>query len=147
MSSDWTDNPRLGAWLAAQEAAFPAWVAGTGQEWDFSPASVDRLEELIRGRFASYDEIAAAEKTPAVTVPAWYFGEVQNRHCGTGWEARPEGDANPFVRLPAEDDDVDEDEELYEDEDYVPACDPVVELTALFLRGPDNHLRTVLNQY
>ena len=77
-----------------------------------------------------------------MTVPAWYFGEVQNRHYGTAWESRP-GDeqANPFVRLPSDE----EEDELYER--FVPACDAVAELTALFLRGPDNHLRDQLRQY
>jgi len=144
VSSDWTDNPQLREWLGAQEAAFPAWAAATGQDWDFSPASVDRLEELVRGAYAGYDEIAAAEGTPAVTVPAWYFGEVHNRHYGTRWERRPgEGDARPFVRVPFKE----PEEDLYGDEPYVPATDPVVELTALFLRGPDNHLRDSFTQF
>ena len=49
---DWADNPRLNTWLAAQHAAFPGWTRDTGQPWDFTVGSLDRLEQLLRARFA-----------------------------------------------------------------------------------------------
>lgn len=96
------------------------------------------------------------EEAPVVTVPAWYLGEVQNRHFGTVWRCRPEPSPNPlqrnapFVITPISEDQLvrlEEHGELYEDEDYRPGCNPVDEILALFLRGPDNHLRGQLDQY
>lgn len=155
---DWADNPRLNAWLAKQEAAFPEWVKQTGQEWDFTPESLDRLEDLVRRMFSTWEEAKAAEDDPILSVAAWYLGEVQNRHYGTVWQCRPyppQGplqDNTPFVIVPEEPrdeyDERDEDEEeLYRDEDYRPACDPADEIRALFVRGPENRLRDVLTRY
>ncbi|MDG4809523.1 hypothetical protein O7634_22475 [Micromonospora sp. WMMD1120] len=78
---DWADNPRLNAWLAAQRRAFPAWSRQSGQAWDFTVTSVDRLERLLRARFTGWDDLLSAEEAeqPAVLVPGWYLGEVLNR--------------------------------------------------------------------
>jgi hypothetical protein len=160
---DWVDNPRLNAWLARQEAAFPTWAGQTGQEWDFTPGSLNQLEDLLRRRFSTWEEVNAAQEDPIVTVPAWYVGEVQNRHYGTVWhcdpqppENHPDQDGTPFVLMPEEPrDEYEEYEEyerqkngeLYEDEDYRPGSNPFVEIRALFVRGPDNKLHDVLTRY
>jgi hypothetical protein len=69
---------------------------------------------------------------------------------------RPEPSPNPlqrnapFVITPISEDQLaslEEHGELYEDEDCRPGCNPVDEILALFLRGPDNHLRGQLDQY
>ncbi|MEU4690289.1 hypothetical protein [Actinoplanes sp. NPDC023714] len=141
--TDWADNPRLTTWLAAQQAAFPAWSERTGQDWDFSIDSLDRLERLLRQRFAGWDEVRAAEEAedPAVTVPAWYLGEVQNRHCGTAWHrnpvapVHPDQPGTPFVQRPGD------------DEDEVPLSNPFTEIRGLFVRGPGERLRDVVTRY
>ncbi|MER7519433.1 hypothetical protein [Streptomyces sp. NPDC126499] len=150
---DWFDNPRLHDWLARQRAAFPAWARDTGQDWDFAPASVDRLERLLRSWYSTYEDIHAAAATPRVQVAAWYLGEVQVRHCGTVWKCRPrealtewEYDT-PFVTLP-EPPVPEEDGKGEEDEEgYVPLCVPQDEIEALFLRGPENRLYDVFTRY
>ncbi|MEK2475567.1 hypothetical protein [Streptomyces noursei] len=161
---DWCDNHRLHTWLAERRAAFPAWADAAGggtAAWDFSPASLDRLEDLVRGRFATYEEIAAARNDPFLVGAAWYFGEVQVRECGALWRCRPQPPEDPddlhdvpMVQAPepAPDEDQDEDEDWEddegdEDEDYVHICDPTGELRALLLRGPENHLRAALEHY
>ena len=151
---DWTDNPRLNAWLSRQREAFPEWAARTGPGWDFSAESLDRLEQQLRTRFSSTTEVRAAQEDPSVSVPAWYLGEVQNRTYGSVWHANPvlpvglpDQDGTPFVRMPEEPGDEYEEDELYEDENYVPGSNPFVEIRGLFVRGPDNRLRDVLDQY
>ncbi|MFI1168813.1 hypothetical protein ACH4UM_35965 [Streptomyces sp. NPDC020801] len=156
-SPEWSDNPRLNGWLARQREAFAAWQRESPGEWDFSPASLDRLEELVRGRFSSYEAADAAGDDPFMTVSAWYLGEVQVRAFGAVWKCAPVpgpgryAKTRPLVTLPKEhldEEELDrlrEAEELYESE--WPLCNPADELLALFLRGPDNHLRNVLAQY
>ncbi|SIM69830.1 hypothetical protein [Micromonospora cremea] len=148
--SNWADNPRLNTWLAAQQTAFPVWSRETGQAWDVTVDSLDRLEQLLRERFASRDDLLAAEEAeqPAVMVPGWYLGEVLNRNCGTVWHrnpvepTHPDQPKTPFVQLPenpgAE----------YEDEDDLPlVCNPFTEIRGLLVRGPSYHLRQVVNRY
>jgi hypothetical protein len=146
--TDWADNPRLNGWLAAQQAAFPAWSGATGQDWDFSVGSLDRLETLLRERFTDWDELIAAEEAedPAVTVPAWYLGEVQNRHCGTSWyrnpvvPTHPDQPKTPFVQLP-------EDPEAGYEDDVPPGSNPFTEIRGLLVRDPGDHLRDVVIRY
>ncbi|MCX4550869.1 hypothetical protein [Streptomyces sp. NBC_01500] len=156
-SPEWSDNPRLNGWLAEQRSAFPAWREQAPGAWDFTPASVDRLEELVRGAFSSYEEADAASDGPLLQVAAWYLGEVQVRGHGAEWRCAPApgpgrfAKIRPLVTLSKERLDEDERaglrelEELYESD--WPLCNPLDELLALFLRGPDNHLRDVLDQY
>jgi hypothetical protein len=147
---DWGDNPRLNAWRAAQEAAFEACAHENRGAWDFTPDSVDRLEDVIRGRFSTWDELSDAEDSPLLSLASWYLGEVQVRHYGAIWQwcptpAQPPNPWDkPFVTLPTPTVDADQ---LYEDEDYVPGCTPISELRALFARGPEHRLRDVLTRY
>ncbi|MBB2940349.1 hypothetical protein FB565_000053 [Actinoplanes lutulentus] len=143
---NWADNPRLNTWLASQEAAFPAWSSETGQQWDFSVDSLDRLEQLLRERFAGWDELLAAEDEPVVTVPAWYLGEVQNRNCGTSWyrnpvvPTHPDQPKTPFVQLP-------EDPEAGYEDDVPPGSNPFTEIRGLFVREDGRRLRDVVSRY
>ncbi|GID91311.1 hypothetical protein ACFQFC_11055 [Amorphoplanes digitatis] len=148
--SDWADNPRLNTWLAAQQAAFPAWSRETRQDWDFTVDSLDRLERLLRERFAGRAELVAAEESgrPEVLVPGWYLGEVLNRNYGTAWHrnpvepTHPDQPKTPFVQLP------EEPGAEYEDEDDIPpVCNPFTEIRGLFVRGPDDHLRDAVIRY
>ncbi|BAL87692.1 hypothetical protein AMIS_24720 [Actinoplanes missouriensis 431] len=146
--SDWTDNPRLNSWLARQEAAFPAWSVATGQQWDFSVESLDRLEKLLLDRFGGWDDMLAAEEAedPDVMVPGWYIGEVQNRNCGTSWHrnpvepTHPDQPKTPFVQLP------DDPGAGYED-DIPPGNNPFTEIRGLFVPQPNRHLRDVVTRY
>ncbi|MGG2462733.1 hypothetical protein ACO0M4_23435 [Streptomyces sp. RGM 3693] len=155
---DWYDNHRLNTWLAARRDAFAAWATAAGggtAEWDFSPASLDRLEALVRGRFASYEEMVAAHGDPFLVGAAWYFGEVQVRECGAVWRWRPRPSEDPhdtydvpMVEGPEAAPDEDDDEE-YDDpeDDHLHISDPAGELRALHLRGPDKRLRDTLAAY
>src|SRR5512141_1645831 len=81
----WTDHPRLRAWLREREEAFPRWAAAHPGVWDFSPESVDRLQEVLDAEFTSIDQIYDVRTSLAVTVPAWYLGEVCVR-LGASWK-------------------------------------------------------------
>ncbi|MFC7304561.1 hypothetical protein ACFQVC_10085 [Streptomyces monticola] len=90
------DNPRLHAWLADRREAFADWAeradpaAGSAAAWDFSPESLDRLEALVRARFATGEEMEAAQDDWFLAGAAWYLGEVQVIHCGARWQLNPE---------------------------------------------------------
>ncbi|MGP9019910.1 hypothetical protein ACT1U9_16120 [Streptomyces sp. BR1] len=159
-SPEWSDNPRLNDWLDRQRVAFPAWCEVLEQAprvWDFSPASLDRLEDLVRDRFASYEAADEAADSPFMQVAAWYLGEVQVRGFGAVWKCAPDPEPGrparpqPLVTLPKDRLTEEELAELQEREDLYesdwPLCDPLDELLALFLRDPDNHLRDVLRAY
>lgn len=98
--------------------------------------------------------MSEAEDGPFLSLASWYLGEVQVRAHGAIWQwrpvpARPPGPWDkPFVTLPAEPSDEDEQrEELYEDEDYVPGWTPISEIRSLFARGSEHRLRDVLKQH
>ena len=148
--SDWADNPRLNTWLAAQRKAFPDWARETGQAWDFTVDSLDRLEQLLRERFAGRDDVVAAEEAghPAVMVPGWYLGEVLNRNYGTVWHrnpvepTHPDQPKTPFVQHPE-----DPGAQYEDEEDLPPVCNPFTEIRGLFVRGPGERLRYAVIRY
>ncbi|MEU3838673.1 hypothetical protein AB0E88_01325 [Streptomyces sp. NPDC028635] len=148
----WTDHPRLHAWLRQQEAAFPGWCADHPGVWDFSPESVDRLEAVVRARFGTAAQVRAARRTPEVTVPAWYLGEVCVR-AGAVWKHNPGAPDDPdaweglFVGVPDDPMEDPDHEDLYEDEDYRPAAVPVAELRGMFTKGSDWRLRRVVEEF
>jgi hypothetical protein len=80
-------HPELAAWLARQEADFPAWAEATGtpQTWDFSPASLDALEAIIRERYADARAVDDAWHSTFVQVAGWYVGEIARRVNGAAW--------------------------------------------------------------
>ncbi len=145
----WTDHPRLSEWLQDQEEAFPGWARAHPGVWDFSVDSVDRLQAVVKAEFSSWDDVHASRRTPAVTVPAWYLGEVCVR-AGALWKHNPAvpSDAweSPFVGVP---DDPMEDPD-YEDRyegDYFPASVPVDELRGMFMKPREWHLRSVVEAF
>ncbi|MEU9197539.1 hypothetical protein [Streptomyces hundungensis] len=148
----WTDHPRLGAWLAEQEAAFGQWAASHPGDWDFSTASVDALERAVRADFAActWEDVRAAQHTPRLTAPAWYLGEVCVR-AGAVWKVNPASDFSawdgPFVGVPGDPMENPDHEELYEDDDYYPAAVPVPELRDMFLKDPPWRLRDVVAEF
>lgn len=85
-------HPELAAWLARQEADFPAWAEATGtpETWDFSPGSLDVLEMLVRERYADADAVDDALDSTFVQVAIWYVGEVARRvNDGAAWHYLP----------------------------------------------------------
>ncbi|CAM5256216.1 hypothetical protein [Streptomyces sp. SID1034] len=155
LDRQWTDHPRLGAWLAEQEAAFGEWAASHPGDWDFSAASVDALERAVRADFAgaAWEDVRAAQDTPRLTAPAWYLGEVCVR-AGAVWKVNPAADfeagawEGPFVGVPGDPMEDPDHEDLYEDDDYYPASVPVPELRDMFLKDPGAwRLRDVVGEF
>ncbi|MFD0338248.1 hypothetical protein ACFVH0_06070 [Streptomyces sp. NPDC127117] len=149
---EYADNPRLAAWLDAQRAAFPEALCASGDAspgtWDFGASSLDHLEQLILRGFTTYEDFEENKGTASVQVAAWYLGEVHNRLHGTQWQCAPEPDSGaPYVIIPYER--MDEYPPADDDpaQDGRPMCTPTGELSALFLRGPGNHLRDTLAPY
>ncbi len=85
-------HPELLAWLAERQAAFPRWAedAGGVERFDFSPASLDVLDDLLRQTFGTDAEIAAQRREPFVQGAVWYLGEVVCRERGTVWKYEPD---------------------------------------------------------
>ncbi|MFG3117185.1 hypothetical protein ACGF4C_22625 [Streptomyces sp. NPDC048197] len=150
---EWANNPRLEAWISEQRAAFNAHYPPEAGDWDFSVESLDRLEASMRRRFSSCEEIKDERDSGPVGAATWYLGEVHVRTAGAQWQygtdpdpAAPEYD-QPYVTVPYER--IDEYPPADDDpaQDGRPLTVPGNELCALFLRGPDNHLRDTLTRY
>jgi hypothetical protein len=114
---DEVDAPRapwLEEWLGERERAFPAWVADTGVApavWDFSPASLDALEAVVKRRLPGREALEQAAHRDFVQGSTWYYGEVARRNkTGTRWRYSPavpgssdpleSYELNPFVGRP-----------------------------------------------
>ncbi|MFJ8674313.1 hypothetical protein [Streptomyces sp. NPDC093589] len=93
---------QLADWLEARAAGFEEWSQETGQakSWDFTPQSLDALEELVRGRYGSEEDINAERDGLFVQGAVWYLGEVIRRSTQeTSWGYDPflvEADDIPF---------------------------------------------------
>lgn len=81
----------LSAWLAERSKAFPEWAKATGEEqrWDFSPDSLDALEDLVRRTFADQAQVTGAKSGAFVQGAVWYIGEVICRTTGAVWRYEP----------------------------------------------------------
>ncbi|WP_329343362.1 hypothetical protein OG866_43035 [Streptomyces sp. NBC_00663] len=85
-------HPELAAWLARQEAEFPAWAEATGtpKSWDFSPASLDVLEIHVRRRYTDANAVNDDVDSTFIQVAIWYIGEVARRvNDGAAWHSLP----------------------------------------------------------
>ncbi|MGG7569454.1 hypothetical protein [Streptomyces sirii] len=81
-------HPWLSSWLAEREQTFAAWIEETGlpaQTWDFSPASLDVLERLVRERFPAKEEFNEGEAGLFLQDASWYVGEVARRDRDAAW--------------------------------------------------------------
>ncbi|MEV0650785.1 hypothetical protein AB0I28_36575 [Phytomonospora sp. NPDC050363] len=95
------DSAPLARWLADRAAAFGDWTAAYSPDgnWDFSPDSLTRLQELVRRETPTKEEL----KDPANRVfrdgAAWYLGEVLRRNVGGRWNLNPDlgGDDQPYL--------------------------------------------------
>ena len=84
-----SDDEYLRRWLAEREAQFPTWVRDYGgdAEWDFSPESLDALENLVIERGAVPEQLLEdARNAPFLDGAVWYLGEVLRRKCALLWE-------------------------------------------------------------
>ncbi|MER7752668.1 hypothetical protein [Kitasatospora sp. NPDC097643] len=153
----WADNPRLTAWLAAQRRAFPVWAEENGGGWDFAPASLDRLEALVRDRFTSWEAVHEAREEQLLEVAAWYLGETLVRHCGVVWRCSPvppppeqPAGGYPLVTYARGDLGAYEREVLAEleelDEYSIPLLDPAGRIRSLFA-APDSRLRESIGRF
>ncbi|MDX3310078.1 hypothetical protein P1S61_13465 [Streptomyces sp. ME08-AFT2] len=90
------DHPELLRWLAVRSREFARWAndagpAGDdGRHWDFSPASLDVLETVLRERFDGGAGLLGAKSGAFVQGAVWYLGEVVRRaRDGVVWQYQP----------------------------------------------------------
>ncbi|MEV0636937.1 hypothetical protein AB0I77_18650 [Streptomyces sp. NPDC050619] len=82
---------QLETWLAERASSFDAWAEETGQpgRWDFTPESLDALEDLVRSRYGSDAAIDAGRTDPFLQGAIWYIGEMACRKKGLVWHYWP----------------------------------------------------------
>ncbi|MER6142033.1 hypothetical protein ABT174_18640 [Streptomyces sparsogenes] len=86
-------HPELVAWLTERLQAFPHWAhrAGGTDLFDFTPASLGVLDDLIRETFDDADDIDSATRLgDFVQGAVWYVGEMMCRTHGMVWQYTPE---------------------------------------------------------
>ncbi|MGW1651313.1 hypothetical protein [Streptomyces atratus] len=84
-------HPDLPAWLTERTQNFEQWAEDTSTPgtWDFSPQSLDALEDLIRSQYDSDAESLAARRGTFLQGACWYIGEVACRTQGAVWMFEP----------------------------------------------------------
>jgi hypothetical protein len=87
-----TRHPELMAWLLERQNTFPSWAdqAGGAALFDFTPASLDVLDTLIRETASGLDQLTEQRRTPFVQGAVWYVGEMMCRTHGMVWRYTPE---------------------------------------------------------
>jgi hypothetical protein len=83
-----SDAEYLRRWLAERLEQFPAWARDYGGDstWDFSPESLDALEDLVSERGAIPEEMLEDEQhAPFIDGALWYLGEVLRRTSALPW--------------------------------------------------------------
>ncbi|MER5683858.1 hypothetical protein [Streptomyces sp. NPDC002205] len=90
-SIDPQTHPDLSAWLAERAQSFERWAetTSTPEAWDFSPQSLDALEDLIRSRYDNDAETLTARRDAFLQGACWYIGEVVRRTQGAVWKFEP----------------------------------------------------------
>ncbi|WP_140394593.1 hypothetical protein [Streptomyces recifensis] len=153
----WHHNPRLNAWLEAARTAFDSLAAETGGDWDYSPASLDRLERLLLSRYGTWEDVYHHQDDPVLMAAAWYLGEIAVRRHGAVWAWSPDGPrpgedwpGSPRLTYPRngltapEADALDADEEM--GEDSLPTVVPLSHVGSLYAEG-EHHLATMLEHF
>ncbi|MGW1373479.1 hypothetical protein ACWD6P_04265 [Streptomyces sp. NPDC002446] len=151
---------RLAEWLQARATGFEEWARATGQaeSWDFGPASLDALEELVRGRYSGEEELQEERDGLFVQGAVWYVGEVIRRSTPeTSWGYDPfamdAGDTSGRMFTPGADDELDTPyltQPHFQEEDFVY---PLSHLLLLFWKGSaryrreEAHLRDLLDEF
>jgi len=82
---------QLRRWLEDRSRAFDAWARETGMRgpWDFTPESLDALEELVRSRYGTEPELLADRAGDFLQGAIWYVGETACRRDGMVWHYWP----------------------------------------------------------
>jgi hypothetical protein len=77
----------LAKWLAGQEEVFPHWAEATGRpaDFDFTPASLNALEEVLRERLATQTGTVRLYDDPVFYSAIWYLGETICRTQQARW--------------------------------------------------------------
>ncbi|MYV41046.1 hypothetical protein GT030_19760 [Streptomyces sp. SID1328] len=153
----WHHNPRLNTWLEAARTAFDSLAAETGGDWDYSPASLDRLERLLLSRYGTWEDIYHHQDDPVLMAAAWYLGEIAVRRHGAVWAWSPDGPrpgddwpGSPRLTYPRESltapetDALDAGEET--GEDPLPTVVPLSHVGSLYAEG-ERHLATMLEHF
>ena len=85
----------LDDWLAREAQRFPDWAASTGENWDYSPDSINRLAALVLRITPTADAFRDPANADFVEGASYYLGEMLRRGCPSRWvyrEFRDEGD-------------------------------------------------------
>ncbi|MET8367406.1 hypothetical protein ABZU53_27995 [Micromonospora sp. NPDC005194] len=77
----------LAEWLAVQEEVFPRWAEATGRpaDFDFTPASLGALEEVLREALAPQAGTGTLYDDPVFNCAVWYLGETICRNHQARW--------------------------------------------------------------
>ncbi len=85
----------LDDWLAREAQRFPDWAASTGENWDYSPDSINRLAALVLRVTPTADAFRDPANADFVEGASYYLGEMLRRGYPSRWvyrELRDEGD-------------------------------------------------------
>ncbi|WP_328866057.1 hypothetical protein [Streptomyces sp. NBC_00304] len=98
---DPTRHPGLLRWMDERRDAHEEWAEQTSfaDALDFSPASLEALDELVRQTANSMEEVTDQRMAPFFQGAIWYVGEVFCRHRKMVWKYIPDivsGDLEPF---------------------------------------------------
>jgi len=86
----------LQRWLAQRTEQFADWAreCSAGGAWDFSPESLDVLEDIVVERGSTPEQLLDDETNAGfVDGAVWYLGEVLRRARPIPWEYERDGDA------------------------------------------------------
>ncbi|QDP96998.1 hypothetical protein FOE78_14670 [Microlunatus elymi] len=97
-------DPWLSDWLEVRRRSHPAWTAqfGAADAWDFSVASLDRLEQQLLARFGSVEDLLDPANSELAEGACWYLGEVAVRHRDAAWVHHPEEPDAPAEQTAAQ---------------------------------------------
>jgi hypothetical protein len=113
--ADPADAAHIAAWDAGRRDAFAAWreTYGAGATWDFGPASLDVLENLLARITPTTQDLRDLAHRDFVEGAVWYFGEAIRRIRGGAWGYRTQDAAvpnayagDPYVQQAGEDDEL-----------------------------------------
>lgn len=98
---DPTRHPGLLRWMGERREAHERWAEQTSfaDALDFTPASLETLDSLVRNIANSMEEVTDQRMTPFVQGAIWYVGEVFCRHRKLVWKYIPDlvsGELEPF---------------------------------------------------
>lgn len=98
-------DPWLADWLTTRRERFAEWARACGvpDALDFSAASLDTVERLVRDRAGSVADLRQIRHEEFIQGAVWYLGETACRRGGAHWIYHPPpetGSKNPYVGRP-----------------------------------------------